>query len=237
MRWRGSLHHANQINPQAAVLPPRDVKASLSPLSAPPHAQHSSDLLAALARWPGPRLHVRDIVRILGDRAYALLVVLLGLPNCLPMPPPIPLICGIMLAGVAVQLIIARPQPWLPKFLMERSIGMDVVENASRRMLPWLARIERFSRPRMVILQEDLALRLVGVVLLAFALGLLVAAPVIGQIPIGFGVCLIGLALVERDGVLLIGGFAAGALGLALTAGFALALFSGAKYLIKSFFV
>jgi hypothetical protein len=176
-------------------------------------------------------------VRILGDRAYALLVVLLGLPNCLPMPPPIPLICGIMLAGVAVQLIIARPQPWLPKFLMERSIGMDMVENASRRMLPWLARIERFSRPRMVILQEDLALRVVGFVLLAFALGLLVAAPVIGQIPIGLGVCFIGLALVERDGVLLIAGFAAGALGLALTAGFAFALFSGAKYLIKSFFV
>jgi hypothetical protein len=200
------------------------------------NAQHSSDLLVALSRWPDPRLHVRDIVRILGDRAYALLAVLLGLPNCLPMPPPIPLICGIMLAGVAVQLIIARPQPWLPAFLMERSISVERVESASRRILPWLARIERFSRPRLVILQENVAMRLVGVVLLAFALGLLVAAPIIGQIPIGLGVCLIGLALVERDGVLLIAGFAAGALGLALTAGFALALFSGAKYLIRSMF-
>jgi hypothetical protein len=212
------------------------LKASLSPRSILTNAQRSSDLLAKLARWPEPRLHVRDIIRILGDRAYALLVLLLGLPNCLPMPPPIPLICGIMLAGVAVQLIIARPQPWLPRFLMERSIGIGVVDAASRRILPWLARIEGFSRPRIIVLQEKAAIRLVGVVLLAFALGLLVAAPIIGQIPIGLGVCLIGLALVERDGVLLIAGFAVGALGLALTAGFAVALFSGAKYLVKSIF-
>ncbi len=42
-----------------------------------------------LASQEGERLTVGDIVAVLRDRAFALLVVLLGLPNCLPMPPPI----------------------------------------------------------------------------------------------------------------------------------------------------
>lgn len=208
----------------------------MSPGSVPSASPHSSELLTTLSRWPGERLHVRDILAVLGDRAYALLVLLLGLPNCLPMPPPIPLICGLMLAGVAVQLLIGRHRPWLPKFLTDRSIATEVVERATRRVLPWLHRIERFSQPRMVMLQENLALRLIGLVLLALALGLLVAAPVIGQIPIGFGVCLIGLALVERDGVLLVAGCVIGVAGVALTAGFVWALLRGASYFLRTLF-
>ena len=51
-------------------------------------AQRGEQILAALASQPGERLTVRDIMAVLQDRAFALLVVLLGLPNCLPMPPP-----------------------------------------------------------------------------------------------------------------------------------------------------
>jgi hypothetical protein len=170
---------------------------------------------------------VRDVLDALGDRAYALLIVLLGLPNCLPMPPPIPLICGLLLAAVAIQLLIGLERPWLPRNLTERSIERSLVENAARRALPWLARIERFSRPRFVLLQHALALRLVGVVVLAMALGLLVAAPFVGQIPIGLGVCLVGLGLVERDGVVVAAGALVGVFGLMLSAGFAYAILRG----------
>ncbi len=190
----------------------------------------TSDLLAVLARWPGQTLRVRDILQALGDRAYALLIVLFGLPNCLPMPPPIPLICGILLAGLALQLIIGRPTPWLPRFVLNRSISVSVVESATARAMPWLARIERICRPRMTILQHDVALRLVGVALLAMALGLLVAAPFIGQIPIGVGVCLVGLGLVERDGLVLLSGALIGAVGIMLTASFAYAILRALKH-------
>ncbi|MDG8172290.1 exopolysaccharide biosynthesis protein, partial [Streptococcus pneumoniae] len=58
----------------------------------------TSGLLTALAGLPGERVAVGTIVAALQDRAYALLVVLLWLPNCLPMPPPISLVCGLVLA-------------------------------------------------------------------------------------------------------------------------------------------
>ena len=194
----------------------------------------TSDLLGALAQWPSEKITIRDIIGALVDRAHALLIVLFGLPNCLPMPPPIPLICGILLVAVAVQLLFGRETPWLPAFVMNRQISVSLVESSSRRATPWLARIERICRPRMMVLHERFALRLTGVVVLALALGLLVAAPFIGQIPIGIGICLIGLGMVERDGLILLIGFAIGAMGVALTAGFAYAILRAIKYALLS---
>ena len=79
----------------------------------------------------------------------------------------------------------------------------------------------------MAVFETALALRFVGFVLIALALGLLVAAPIIGQIPLGIAVCLVGLGLVERDGMLVIAGLVAGLGGLALSFGFLYAIFAG----------
>lgn len=163
---------------------------------------------------------------MLRDRAFAILVVLLGLPNCLPMPPPIPLVCGLLLALVAVQILAGRSAPWLPSALLRRSVPQDAVARAVARALPVLEKLERWSRPRIELLDSPLAHRLIGFVLFAFALGLIVAAPVIGQIPLGLGVCLIGLGLVERDGVVVVAGLVFGAIGLAVNFGFAYAIFA-----------
>ena len=82
---------------------------------------------------------------VLQDRAFAVLIVLLGLPNCLPMPPPIPLICGLLLALVAVQIVVGRPTPWLPDVLLRRSVASVDVERAVARAMPAFRRLERIS--------------------------------------------------------------------------------------------
>lgn len=184
-------------------------------------------MLTALAALPGDRIQVATIVAALKDRAYALLVVLLGLPNCLPMPPPIPLVCGLVLAFVALQMLFGRTTPWLPQRLLSRSIGKPVLAKAVARALPPLVWLERFSRPRLTMLGSPIAVPLLGLVILILALGLIVAAPFIGQIPLGLAVCLVGLGLVERDGLLMIAGALVGAVGLLLSAGFAYAIVAG----------
>lgn len=183
--------------------------------------------MIALAALPGERIAVGSIVAALKDRAYALLVVLLGLPNCLPMPPPIPLVCGIVLGVVAVQMLAGRAMPWLPQSLLSRSIAKVDLERAVARALPVLLRLERISRPRLTGLGGRYAIPVLGLLILVLALGLVVAAPFIGQIPLGLAVCLVGLGLVERDGLLIIAGAVFGAAGLLLSAGFAYAIFSG----------
>ncbi|MBZ6075470.1 exopolysaccharide biosynthesis protein [Microvirga puerhi] len=191
----------------------------------------TSQILAALAAQPGERLTVRDIMGVLQDRAFALLIVLLALPNCLPMPPPIPLVCGLLLALVAVQIIFGRPSPWLPRALLDRSIATVDVERAVTRALPVFRRLERFSKPRMTFLDTPIVMRLMGIVILVMAFGLLFAPPFVGQIPMGLAVCLVGLGLVERDGVVVVSGLIIGAFGLTLSLGFIYAIFSGLETL------
>jgi hypothetical protein len=192
----------------------------------------TSQILAALASQPGERLTVRDIMAVLQDRAFALLVVLLGLPNCLPMPPPIPLVCGLLLALVAIQIVFGRPTPWLPRTLLNRSIAQVDVERAVGRAMPAFRRLERVSRPRMTFLETPIAMRMMGAIILVLALGLLFAPPFVGQIPLGLAVCLVGLGLVERDGLVVLGGLLIGTVGLTLSLGFVYAILSGIETLI-----
>jgi hypothetical protein len=49
----------------------------------------------------------------------------------------------------------------------------------------------------------------------------------VGQIPLGLAVCLVGLGLVERDGLVVIGGLVIGLFGVAINAGFAYAVIAG----------
>ena len=197
----------------------------------PPKARTSS-VLTALAETSGERLTVEEIVSVLRDRAFALLVVLLGLPNCLPMPPPIPLLSGLLLALVAAQLAAGWSYPRLPRALLRRSMATADVVRAVGRAMPTLLRLERWSRPRMTVFESALAVRLIGFILLALSIGLIFAAPIVGQIPLGIAVCLVGLGLVERDGVLVMAGVAIGLLGLALSLGFIWAIVAGIDQLI-----
>ena len=193
----------------------------------------TSGLLTALAALPGERIAIGTIVAALKDRAYALLVVLLGLPNCLPMPPPIPLVCGLVLVFVALQMLSGLTMPWLPQALLGRSIGRAVLSRAVSRAVPMLLRLERFSKPRLTVLGSRHAMPVLGLLVLVLALGLLVAAPFIGQIPLGLAICLVGLGLVERDGVLIVIGAGLGAIGLMLSAGFAYAIFAAISELLS----
>ena len=187
----------------------------------------TSSVLTLLAEHSSERLTVEEILAVLRGRAYALLVVLLGLPNCLPMPPPIPLLCGLLLALVAAQIAAGWSYPWLPQALLRRSMARADVIRAVDRAMPALLRLERWSRPRMTVFETAVALRLIGFLLLTLAIGLIFAAPVVGQIPLGIAVCLVGLGLVERDGILVMAGVGIGVIGLALSFGFVWAIVSG----------
>lgn len=202
-------------------------------MSPPPR---TSIVLAGLGRGrtDSSVVTVREIVESLGERGFALLVALLGLPNSIPMVPPIPLVCGFLLLFVALQMVVGRHAPWLPRSLLEKGIQRDHVERTLARVKPWVEWLERFSTPRLAFLETQLAERLVGLVLVVLAVGLVFAPPIIGQIPLGLAVCLIGFGMVERDGVVVIAGTIVGTAGLSLSLGFAYAVFAGIAGVLKS---
>ena len=194
-------------------------------LALPP--KKTSEILVALVQRDSERLSVGEIVYTLGPQAFALLVFVLGLPNCLPMPPPIPFLCGLLLAVVAIQMIIGLEVPWLPGRLLRRSVLRADVKRAVEQALPRLRSLERLSRARLTLFGSSIGMRIIGAIVFVIALGLLVAAPLIGQIPLGLAACLVGLGLVERDGAIVLGGVLLGVIGIGLSLGFVAAIVGG----------
>ena len=190
-------------------------------------AKKTSEILVALAQRGSERLSIGEIVYALGPQAFALLVFVLGLPNCLPMPPPIPFLCGLLLAVVAIQMIIGLPVPWLPGQLLRRSVPRADVKKAIERALPRLRMSSGVSRARLTLFGSSIGMRIIGAIVFVIALGLLVAAPLIGQIPLGLAACLVGLGLVERDGAIVLGGVLLGIIGIGLSLGFLAAIVGG----------
>lgn len=186
----------------------------------------TSELLTKLAAEPGDRLTIGDVLAALGDRSFSLLVVILGLPNCIPMPPPIPIFCALLLIGVSIQIGSGRHAPWAPGFVLNRSVARKDVVRAASRAIPMLEKLERFSQPRFNWLGHHRATLALGALLLALSLGVLFAVPMIGQIPWGLAVCLLGLGLVEQDGLLIVGSLALGGVGFILNWTFDLAVFA-----------
>jgi hypothetical protein len=196
-------------------------------------ARHTSEILNEIAaNANGVRVTLGEIVSNLGDRAFALLMVVFGLPNILPMPPPIPLVSGLMLVSIALQIVLGRRAPWLPRRVLRASVAHERLDALLARATPALRKLERFSRRRLSFLPAWIELRGAGFLLLIVSLGLVCAAPIVGQMPMGVSVCLIGLALVERDGVIMILAALFGALGLALNFGFILAVVKGITALL-----
>jgi hypothetical protein len=171
-----------------------------------------STLLAEFGKkGESERIRLGDVVRALAHRGHGLLLLLFALPNLVPLYlPGLAAIFSLPLAIVSTQMLLGRRQPWLPAAVLDRSLARADYERLVGRSAPWLARLERVLRPRLVGLTDPIGQRLVG--LLCLALSLLLALPVpFTNIPLALPIALMGLALIARDGLLVMIGSALGA--------------------------
>jgi hypothetical protein len=174
-----------------------------------------SEVLLDLAGDGSGWLRLGDIVTALGDRGYGILIFILALPNVLPLYiPGLSALFGIPLALIALQMMLGLPRPWLPQSLLRRPLRRQEFARITHRILPWLLRLERLLKPRLPALTSLWAERAIGLFALVLALMLALPIPFTG-IPLGAALALTGIGLLERDGLVLMVGVAAGALAVA----------------------
>lgn len=184
-----------------------------------------SDLLRRLAGEGAraERVTVGEIVDAFGRRGHGALLVLLGAVNLLPLPG-ISTISGLPLVLLTAQILTGRPVPWLPEWLRARSVaGADFVR-MTLAIAPRLEQVERVVRPRLAGLTRGGARRALGALGLVLALVLLLPLPLANALP-GLALAFMGLAFLERDGVVALAALVTGLVGLAvmLTASVAVA--------------
>ncbi|MEP6634309.1 MAG: exopolysaccharide biosynthesis protein, partial [Luteimonas sp.] len=160
-------------------------------------------------------LRLRDILAGLGRRAFGMLLFVCTLPAFIPIPIG-GAVSGPLVILIGAQLLIGLRKPWLPRFIAERGPHRRAMARFDRRISPWLGRLEHLIQPRATaIIDRRLATAITG--LLLVLLGLLLSLPIpftnflFGGLLLGFA-----LALLERDGVLMLLSWLAGAIAVAV---------------------
>ena len=152
----------------------------------------------------------------LGRRAFGLLLLLATLPAFIPIPIGGAL-SGPLVVLLALQLLIGLRRPWLPGFIARRGPTRQTLARFERIVAPWLLRLEHLVRPRLAgMLDHRVSSAFTG--LLLVVLGALLSLPIpFTNYLLGALILLFALALLERDGAMMIVAWSAGIIAIATT--------------------
>jgi hypothetical protein len=162
----------------------------------------------------------------LEERSFGLVMLLLAL---IALVPGLSTFMGVLLMVPAVQMILARHSPVLPRFVAERRVQTRRLAALIARILPLLRRIETLIRPRWPTPFEATK-RAVGAIILLLSLTLVGPIPLSHVIP-SFAIMLVALAYLEEDGVMLCVALAVAMSSLAVTAATVWATVAGIEFL------
>ncbi|MBP2290380.1 exopolysaccharide biosynthesis protein [Azospirillum rugosum] len=218
-----------------------------SPEGRPPETSTGSEATADACRNPasallddflshdhGERIALGDLMGILGDRAFGALLLLLSIPNVLPVPG-LSTVTGLPMILIGAQMLMGLDRPWLPRRVAAATVDRDAFLRVVKRAHPTIDRLERHLRPRLPALTDGTAERLLGLAVIVLAAVL--ALPIVfGNQPPAFAIALIALGLIEKDGAFVAAGLAAGLVAIAIVAAVVLGLGQAAVLMFHKIF-
>ena len=183
-----------------------------SPIARPP-VSLSRRLGEIIEEQGQDRLTFTELAAKLHSRAWGGLLFIFAAINVLPLPPGTSVFFAIPLMIVSAQMILGRASPWFPNRIDRRGVTKEELKRLVGK-IEWLElRIERVLKPRLPRLTGPMAARLIGAVCLVLALVAAIPIPLFHVAP-AVAIVLFGLALIYRDGALVVVAAAAAVLSL-----------------------
>ncbi len=187
------------------------------PLPPAPPRKLSLELAELHARAGDRAVPLREVIFVLRQRAYLLLIVLLALPFIQPVPlPGLSTPLGLAIVLIALRLSLGQ-RPWLPMKIQRAKLPAGFfgkVLTITQRLLRFL---ESVLRPRWPAVTGTALLNQVhAIVILASALILLLPLPIpLSNLLPAWAIFLLACGLLERDGLFIALGYVAFAIGAA----------------------
>lgn len=201
----------------------------------PGQDQHDSltVILTRLAHDPGrERVAIADMLELMRGRAYGALLLIFAFPNILPSPPGLAGVLGLPLVFLSAQMMLGR-DPWLPDFIAKRSMQRGVFAAMVDRIAPWLRRAESLMHPRLEFMATPAAQRGLGLVCLTLAVALALPVPFANLAPAA-ALSVLGLGILQRDGLWIGLGLAGALIALAWVAGLGYAVFRSLLFVVQN---
>jgi hypothetical protein len=161
-------------------------------------------------------------IEAFGHRSYAPFLVVIPLIDISPIGsiPGLPTLLALVIVLTAVQMLFGRKHLWLPGFLANRSVSSEKVKKAVTKVRPVGKWMDRWFHGRLPALTKGPMVRVAAVAILVLTL----AVPPLELLPLATtapmaAIAAFGLALLVKDGLLMIVAFAAAGAALTVAAG------------------
>ena len=162
---------------------------------------------------------IRGLLDRFGPQAFAMAFVLFAAPSALPIPTGgLTDVLNVIALLLAVQLVIGRDEPWLPKRFADRELKSLRSDKTRRRLLGVINWLEKLARPRFARTLQSTPGRVVfGLVIIVLSLAAIVAPPFSGldTLP-ALGTVVISLGMLFGDALIVGVGMLIGAGGIGL---------------------
>jgi hypothetical protein len=147
---------------------------------------------------------IGELKEALSGRAYGILLLVLALPNLIPIPAPgLSLLLGTPLLWITFQLMFGLQTPWFPNFIAKRTMKTAYIHAVCRRIVPSMQKIERVISPRLMFLTAPPVDRLVALICAILSLMIMMPIPFGNAFP-ALAICFFAIGILQRDGVFII---------------------------------
>jgi hypothetical protein len=185
---------------------------------APPRRGLIGALEALAEEAPEEGVTLGALAGRLGERAFGVVLFALAIPVCMPFLYGVPQIVALPMMALAVQMAMGRATPWMPRRFAGRVIDRPSLERMATGARKWFGWMEALARPRLRFLSGPVAERVIGVFFVLFCLSILTPLPLTNSTP-GVALAIAALGLINRDGLLILGGLVLGTVWIVLLFG------------------
>lgn len=157
-----------------------------------------------------PEVSIGDALDRFGHASYAPLLILLPLVEISPVGgiPGVPTALAITIALIALQMLFGKHHIWIPGFIQNRKADGEKIAKAAHKLDKLARRIDRVIGDRLDFLTKGIWVRIAALLILLLCVTVppLEVIPFASSLPM-LAVALFGLALLVRDGLLMLAGF------------------------------
>lgn len=158
------------------------------------------------------RVSVDHVLDAVGRRSFGPILLVAGLITLAPVIgdiPGVPVMIGLLVLLIAIQLLFHREHLWLPRWLLRKSASRNKLEKAVQKSRRAAQAIDKLVRPRLQVFTKGRSANLILTVCVLIS----AATPLMEFVPFsanlaGAALAAFGLSLVAHDGLLALLAFA-----------------------------
>ena len=130
-------------------------------------------------------------------------------------------------------MLLGSKKVQLPKKINEYELNNATLKAISDKVVPKLVSVEKYIRPRMAFAKSVYCEQMVGLISLVAAFSIALPIPLTNALP-ALGISVMSLGLLNRDGLVILGGVLITVFGLVIATGAVLGSWVVIKYIFRS---